>query len=1625
MPNVSRRAFFELATGMIVSLPTLAGGLVLAPTPAYAEDSTDEDEQAGKKSEYVIIDVVEPWEVGVMVVDITKGVETDGGLMSYPPVPGAKVTVTSRFNNKVVSGTTGDTGVVNLDIRSLSVIEEGQNVNELDDYHFNGSVTVAKDGWRDFKTALIVVQGGSGLQVPIHPLDEDPDMPYPYLGSFDEWDALYLANDFLCTPSNTDTHTIATTFYNLPLQRDITFELIASKDGKERVVSKKGLSASELTTTNVCVASVSFSGQFLKADGPSCLAAGTKLSFRVHQGDTTWTYPLSVTFSDGIVDEPAGKQGQELCPINSLKGGATSVGASWPSGVPLVGNGDLKFWAPSLPIDIYVNPFGLVQLTLKSPSWGYRGDTDFPQDAKWGSFPRKSVEDQWARKKKVAQNMSDKTSALVSKPGAIQEIDFFKSITMTVNFQLLALAQWDPSKGLFQGEVAGQIFAALNFTISENFFAGPIPVLITFSLDSSLIVGLAAAAYSTKKDKDEDLVEAIFDLSRWQWDYQSTGFNITFNLTPSLSVGVGIRGLASISVKGAITLTLYFCVPMGTQPEGLPEAHFTAGWSARISLVLELFLFTQSFSLFNKSFSNFYDNWKGESLYTQEESVYQSLLENYSINDLLSDLAPITDAMLSQTSEASIAAPLFTQAEGEADYVNWDELAREKVVELDDGTTMTFTVYDLNAPRQEDAPEEIETQEDDQNRKGTAADDADEQTFVSEDGTADDALADEAERAEDSLTAAAEGYDTTLGVLATGDADDSPEEGALFVLEETEDAVDPQILEATTDIDAAEEQALEEAASQDQEAPTDPQAEEATMEPQAERADGLDEKLEEEPQAQTDALPAVTWLQAAASSYLPDPGIAALGAQGGVRPSSDERLFGSDDQHVLSAAHTKVLDIGAPIGKTKEHGVWCFRIASVTIGGQARTRIIANCIDGDPKGSSKIIEFDTKLEGMSHGDLYDYDFDLMVRKEIYGNNQERSSINFVILSGKRDNGGNMGLAAASTDLVITYLWLSSADFVGTADVLIASGEGRFSMRASELTNVEPDKLHSISNLKIGSSPSDLSQFDVAVILFLDRYADTAEGVLDGTAHVCVGALNIIRMESEGQTYLYTLEKYPADWWAKNIGDIDSTVYEADFCPGTYVANPLFGTPWYLMLRGANKAHYIRTVLSNYSPDGIYRLNRPIPLGDFDPSVRLVWSPGVDGFLSSYPNDPAQLDLPADERDYSQWTLHKLTWTPETSPSLQVEPIGPSGFNVVNFAVLGDFIFWPQSRDADEDRVWGSDGTEDVRERAALYQIMACRIRAGHFSDPFVVADLPTDTDMLAEISVNTTTIMEALRTVPVDTGERGSNGLPLYHAADIWYTAVPAVRCVTATACEAPTPFVEPGGKIGFHVAVRNDGNTFISGCTLELCAYNEESGNFERVPGASAQLTFGKDNIQESTYNISDGEGGLTGLEPDYALAPGKTSVYAVTVSVPKDWTSGDKKVLFVASDGKVASDYALSSQAEGEDLDANAVEFHLEPGEHRVVQVRTQAEQDVDQRHMDIITVNQDVAGGVHFQRVPVTKSTSGNDESKRRSKLPQTGDSSLASGGMGLAGAGMAALGAAVAAYERRRAENESQD
>lgn len=96
-----------------------------------------------------------------------------------------------------------------------------------------------------------------------------------------------------------------------------------------------------------------------------------------------------------------------------------------------------------------------------------------------------------------------------------------------------------------------------------------------------------------------------------------------------------------------------------------------------------------------------------------------------------------------------------------------------------------------------------------------------------------------------------------------------------------------------------------------------------------------------------------------ATTELPAPSVFALGAQGGIRPSSDVVLF----ENVFGDPRVQVVDASfdfeqAPNKSIHLHAVLSLRIATVDIGGgRMHTRVVVTSIDGDLKGKSRVVEF--------------------------------------------------------------------------------------------------------------------------------------------------------------------------------------------------------------------------------------------------------------------------------------------------------------------------------------------------------------------------------------------------------------------------------------------------------------------------------------------------------------------------------------------------------------------------------------------------------------------------------------------------------------------------------------------
>jgi hypothetical protein len=400
---------------------------------------------------------------------------------------------------------------------------------------------------------------------------------------------------------------------------------------------------------------------------------------------------------------------------------------------------------------------------------------------------------------------------------------------------------------------------------------------------------------------------------------------------------------------------------------------------------------------------------------------------------------------------------------------------------------------------------------------------------------------------------------------------------------------------------------------------------------------------------------------------------------------------------------------------------------------------------------------------------------------------------------------------------------------------------------------------------------------------------------------------------------------------------------------------------------------------------------------------------------------------------------------DSAPSFTFEEIGPSNFSISAFGTdnTGNFIYWPSNQegspgfsyDKDPDNPEKAENLPDV----VHHRIMACKLRKGKFSDPFVFAEVSHDMDTLEAIGSQKN---EAMAFVSCDLREV-KNG-----KADIWYTSLPNVKCANVIGVEAVSEIAYPGEPMILNLTVRNDGNTFLSGFTAHVV----EKGSKKTV--SEVKLVFSKDTLIESGYNPADANGALQNVEDDYSLAPGQTSVYQIKVDIPKDWNTGEKSVSVIAKDVVVSSSDSLKTQGLATQADDDASEYQYDDSDAIEYVVGTDEsdfgdegipfdlfdvwyEDDLDEyvEGYDDEFIDapiQDSDPGPHADAPDVngpddtvgdaTKkngSQAGSSVSNSGASSPKTGDPLGGMGGL----LGVAAVaGAAMAAYSARRVANE---
>lgn len=788
--NVTRRSFLRLATDTLLTMPAVVGG-ALAVSPATILAAEDEDGWSiddytseedggsfcteGHTNEVEII-ALKPSEVGFRVLDMST--------KENKPIPGAHIKLTSLYNQKVVEADTDAKGTVVFDVAELS--EKPNSETNSGKYAFNAAVEVSAKGYRDFASGVMRVEGNQGHYVPTRAITDGK--PYPSTVSFNRWDVLYQENLFTMGKKNTSKYPLFVRIKNIKGDGPVELSLIEREGAK--------VLASATADAKDGVAEATIERSFLQQGGSEALPLDKQFSLRFSVAGAGYEFPIALKLEEAPFDEPGEIKDMTASPLGTKA--ASGFEVKWPSNSPLGGKGSDSFsaWIPEFPINLYYDPKGAVQIMVKTPSWGYVDDTGLPADKTgWGKYPRKSLADQLEKKIGDMGKLLDKTGAAMSRDGVMRQIDFSAQIRATANLQFVGILQWDRDKSHFSGNAAAQAVLALDTSFTEQFFAGPFPLFIMFAfkMSAAFSLGVGMVVDPPEDGKKHDLTKVLQDTSNYHWDFTNTGFTFTLLISPSLSLGLGIKGIASVSLRGSCTITFFIgMTKRGDLKEAThPLPHLILGYQFSADVVVEIFLFTKTWNLGTFKDPNWYNNWKGgESKGLSAQTDGLTAMAPTSMSDFLEGMTPVTDEMLRSTVEYRKTADGKIKAQAE-DGTPYEPVLIEEYVEgammTEDGEPVACTIFRYAMPG-ETVP-------------GTA------------DETAEGADPEAAEGPEDAAagTAAEGAEDAAAGTAAEGAEGAAPEtpEGAEGVPPETPEATAGAPADATVNPGSGSEMAPE------------------------------------------------------------------------------------------------------------------------------------------------------------------------------------------------------------------------------------------------------------------------------------------------------------------------------------------------------------------------------------------------------------------------------------------------------------------------------------------------------------------------------------------------------------------------------------------------------------------------------------------------------------------------------------------------------------------------------------------------------------------------------------------------------------------------------------------------
>lgn len=1609
---LSRRGFLRAAAATFVGLCTLeplprVDGGYLSPIGEFL--STRE----ALATERFIITVVSITEVGVNVVDVSN---------NNAPVEGATVTITSRFNGKSVSGVTGegftdpvDKGKVILDIADLAERDEKGELSNDGRCAFNGSIEVigpkpirGRGGMRDFATGKVRVVGASGFLVGTHALD-DMDV-YPKELSFDEWDAHYSGFTFFRQSKNYADHTFKITL----IGADANTTVLMKGDPR---MPLEGLSPTSTTfDAGTACLTAEFKEQWLTIGSSYCPKHDVaKLRFEYTKGSKTYYSEIEFKTQEAPIQSILDKN-PTIVPMFLSNENDTPFTYTLPTGCPKIfQNVSFSLLVPEFPVKVAFSPttalaaVNLGGVVAKNDSG--KEDDNEARNAPKEWFPKRFINECKRQKDILRRAFVDKNYGY-DKHNKEMKKDISNTWSASVSAQVISMFDFKDTVTEKGGRQANRFNVSLtgcaSFNIASSFteqaFIAGFPVFVSFGIDFSAQVAMEVLVTKLLYfDTGDDARVANFSDVDWSFgDFEPIDVNLQLAFT--LSVGAGVKGAACLAISGCVSINMYVCllsVASLAKWENKPDPHCVLGCAFVGEIYLQIFCAKVSSTLWNLSAPGFFDNWKTNTALdeglddwigheprfrlTQRDGSKRHSIMRGADGTLLEGSGSVEDMLLVTEGElensvefgATKTEPTLRDGLDVTPTLHRDTAARP-VVQEDGSLTIelvpcegvnTFTFDDVLSAGEDAVGEEpLAGGEDAAEEEPPAVDEVDEE--LADDGESiEDEGSDERQSAIDVVDETEadreQGADNVEGGAsehaeeAVADSDVFGVEGDMALVPAIEADVanapeddvnghDTPVVSEGEDDDSAGD-AVEEGKDQTEGEETEDGQD---IEPQG------DEELYEDPffglaspvveEYAYEVVEGKTTFATCAPG-----GIQGIGPHGGISPDVDVVI----NNGVFSDPRQRVAVIG---------GIpYLFRVLTVRYptedGPALRTRLAAAAFDFGNKcwGTPKVLEYTSGVPEFSRIDVFDYDFDIVVKPE--DTTWCKGAVAAVVLTGgTRPDGDQTSMYDVFASPVITLLFLD-----GSLNVVLSS------VRTAD-SYLGTKQKHMVCCPHIVDRFAANGASGVLLFSFLHRSADTPEQLMTTAATVsftlgyCIVQGSVLSMETHTATEVQ-LDSQALDMkmipGSRIDGVMDNYVTLLVLCPGSY--DVYAGC---IPTAGGWKDFFVRHCV--HGEDEL---------------------PGIDGWSGH----GSLLFSCYDDPDSQVGCLYEGTYDPqvEGATSLTRKRLDLEGYKGGAFTVSqsGTFIFFIDDRDG-----WVGDEIDPITgERTAVYdsihRIKAAKYIGGKFCRDFAFCELTHPIDSLAPMTFTSdastficSQIMDADRSL-----------------AQMHYIAVPHSFVSEVTAFAAADDFVLAGEPCNFNVSVINHGNMVISGFDLELVDGDTQgvvsTAHVGEIKPESIVLTaesfdwtssVDEDAIDEELFHLSEA------LEAG-ALVPGVSMCYQVSFDIPEDWAQ--QKTVMVRIVNAWADELRSFSNGVG---DVPTVSF-FHPGQEGTLFV---AGAEVE---ADLVDPAEGWTSDKQDDPEPQPK--------PRSEPLPETDDPNLLSSLPGLAIAG---LGSLMAGYSARR-------